>query len=118
MSIVRFGRRSLQAVLPTDGRVCCTVASKDPRALPLYVNAGMYPCCPHVQLRAETGTLEPLPAVEIETLEADPDDSDWLRWDAEISGSPRPEDRKYWIDRRRGVPLWFKQVGRIVRYGM
>src|SRR5689334_22402130 len=34
-----FGRRLLDAVLPKDGRVCCTVASNDPRALPLYVRS-------------------------------------------------------------------------------
>jgi GNAT superfamily N-acetyltransferase len=115
---VGFGRRLLQTVLPTDGRVCCTVASNDPRALPLYVRSGMRPCWPHVHLRAETAKLGPLPAVDVDTLEADPDDADWVRWDTEISGRPRPEDRKYWIGRRRGVPLWFRRAGRTVGYGM
>ena len=113
-----FGRRLLEAVLPRDGRVCCTVASNDPRALPLYVRSGMRPCWPHVHLRAETTKLGRLPTVGVETLEADPDDSDWVRWDTEISGRPRPEDRNYWIGRRRGVPLWFRRAGRVLGYGM
>jgi hypothetical protein len=43
LSIGRLWSRLLEAVLPRDGRVCCTVASNDPRALPLYVRSGMRP---------------------------------------------------------------------------
>jgi GNAT superfamily N-acetyltransferase len=113
-----LGRRLLHAVLPADGRLCCTVASNDPRALPLYVRAGMQTFSPHIHLRARADQLGGLPAVDVETLEADPHDSDWVRLDTEISGRPRPQDHRYWIDRRRGVPLWFKRAGRTVGYGM
>jgi GNAT superfamily N-acetyltransferase len=112
------GRQLLQAMLPTDGRTCCTVASNDPRALPLYVRSGMRPWWPHVELRATTADLRALPHVGVDTLEAGLDDADWLRWDTQISGRPRPEDRAYWVRMRRGVPLWFARAGRRVGYGM
>jgi len=113
-----FGRRLLEAVLPKDGRVCCTVASNDPRALPLYVRYGMRPCWPHLQLRAPANLLQTLPEVEVETVETGPEDPEWLRLDTKISGRPRPQDRAYWIARRRGVPLLFRHEGRTVGYGM
>ena len=113
-----LGQRLLRAVLPTDGRLCCTVASNDPRALPLYVRSGMRPCWPQLTLRGVAEELGPLSTASIEAIEADPDDADWLRWDTEISGRPRPEDRNYWIVGRHGVPLWFTRGGRRVGYGM
>jgi hypothetical protein len=113
-----FGQRLLRAMLPADDRMCCTVSSNDPRALPLYARSGMRPWWPHVQLFADSPDLRLPPNADVETLEADPDDADWLNWDTEISGRPRPQDRPYWISRRRGVPLWFARAGRRVGYGM
>jgi GNAT superfamily N-acetyltransferase len=113
-----LGQHLLRAVLPTDGRVCCTTASNDPRALPLYARSGMRPCWPHVHLRVVTDALEAIHSTDVETLEAEPGDADWLRWDTEICGRPRPQDREYWIRRRQGVPLWFTRGGRRVGYGM
>jgi GNAT superfamily N-acetyltransferase len=113
-----LGQRLLGAVLPTDGRLCCTVASNDPRALPLYARSGMRPWWPQLTLRGLAGELGPLSSANIQAIEADPDDADWLRCDTEISRRPRPEDRKYWIARRHGVPLWFTRGGRRVGYGM
>jgi ribosomal protein S18 acetylase RimI-like enzyme len=113
-----LGRRLLDAVLATDGRLCCTVASNDPRALPLYIRSGMRPYWPHVHLRAQVDQLGAEPTLDVVTVEAAADDSDWVRWDREISGRPRPQDHKYWIERRRGVPLWFRRAGRTIGYGM
>ena len=114
-----LGQQLLRAVLPTDGRVCCTVASNDARALPLYIRSGMLPCWPHIHLRGAAEELGSLPTDgDLNTIEADPGDPEWLRWDTEMSGRPRPQDRNYWIVRRRGVPLWFTRGGRRVGYGM
>jgi hypothetical protein len=62
--------------------------------------------------------LGPVSSGNIRAIEADPDDTHWLRWDTQISGRPRPEDRNYWIAGRHGVPLWFTRGGRRVGYGM
>jgi hypothetical protein len=58
------------------------------------------------------------PSSDLETIEADPREADWLRWDTDISGRARPKDRDYWIVSRHGVPLWFTRGGRRVGYGM
>jgi GNAT superfamily N-acetyltransferase len=112
-----LGQRLLQHVMPTDGRTCCTVSSNDPRALPLYVRFGMLPRLPNVQLEADLSTLRP-PTVDVKVIEEDTDDAEWLRWDTEISGRPRPEDYAYWLHRRGGVPLWFTRLGQVIGYGM
>ena len=113
-----LGQCLLGRVIPSDGRVCCTVSSRDPRALPLYIRFGLRPWWPHAQLRAELAALSVLPPTDIEVIEAHADDPDWVRWDAEIGGRARPEDYAYWMHRRDGVPLWFARRGRIVGYGM
>jgi GNAT superfamily N-acetyltransferase len=113
-----LGQRLLQAVLPKSGQVCCTVASNDPRALPMYVRAGMRPWWPHVHLRLRTDELKLLHEAQADAVEAEPGDPEWLRWDTQISGRPRPQDYNYWILRRRGVPLWFTRGGRRLGYGM
>jgi hypothetical protein len=113
-----LGQRLLRRVLPDDGRVCCTMSSNDPRALPLYVRSGMRPRWPSLQLRAELSRLGALPPGEIEVVQARTDDPEFVRWDAGISGRPRPEDLAYWMRRRAGVPLWFKRRGEIVGYGI
>jgi hypothetical protein len=55
------------------------------------------------------------PAIEI--IEADPGDPALVRWDAQISGRPRPVDHLYWVREQRAVPLWFRRQGQIVGYG-
>src|ERR1051326_351442 len=52
-----FGQRLLRHVLPIDDRICCTVSSDDPRAVPLYTRFGMLPTWPHLQLKADLSTL-------------------------------------------------------------
>jgi len=38
-----IGKMLLQHILPRDGRIFCTLSSRDPRALALYIRAGMRP---------------------------------------------------------------------------
>ncbi len=112
------GKRLLEHILPPAGRTCATVSSDDPRALPLYVRAGMRPWYPQLQLRAELATvrLEPDPSVEL--IELDDVDGEYLRWDAEIGGRARPEDHGYWRRARGGRPCWFVRDDRVVGYGL
>src|ERR1700694_4773341 len=49
-------------------------------------------------------------------MPADPEDPALAAWDAEISGRPRLQDRRYWVRRRGGVPLWFLRHGEVVGY--
>jgi GNAT superfamily N-acetyltransferase len=113
-----LGQQLLNHVLPRDGRICCTVSSRDPRAMPLYVRFGMRPYWPHTHLRANLATLGNLSAGEVDVREAHVEDSEWASWDAEISGRARPEDYAFWLRRRGGLALWFVRNGRTIGYGM
>jgi GNAT superfamily N-acetyltransferase len=113
----QLGKTLLHAVLPQDDRVHCTMSSSDPRALALYIRAGMRPQWPHFALRLEKPAHDmPLtPAIEI--IEAGPGDPALVRWDAQISGRLRPVDHMFWVREQRAVPLWFRRQGQIVGYG-
>jgi Acetyltransferase (GNAT) domain len=112
----QLGKTLLHAVLPQDDLVHCTMSSSDPRALALYIRAGMRPQWPHFALRLEKPARDmPLTPV-IEIIEADPGDPALVRWDAQISGRLRPVDHLYWLREQRAVPLWFRRQGQIVGY--
>ena len=113
----QLGKTLLHSVLPQDGLIHYTVSSSDPRALALYIRAGMRPYWPHFALRLEKPAQEmPLPA-NMEIVEADPADPALVRWDAQISGRMRPIDLLYWVREERAVPLWFRRQGQTVGYG-
>jgi GNAT superfamily N-acetyltransferase len=112
------GRQLLEHILPPVGRTCCTVSSDDPRALPLYVRAGMRPWYPQLQLRAELAAVRLAPDPSVTLIELDGVDAEYLRWDAEIGGRPRPEDHRYWRRARGGRPCWFRRGDRVVGYGL
>lgn len=113
----QLGKTLLRTVLPPDERVHCTISSSDPRALALYIRAGMRPYWPHFALRlakpAHSWDLVP----DIEIVEADPADPDLVTWDTQISGRPRPADLQYWVREERAIPLWFRRQGQTVGYG-
>lgn len=113
----QLGKTLLRTVLPPDERVHCTISSSDPRALALYIRAGMRPYWPHFALRlakpAHSWDLVP----DIEIVEADPADPDLVTWDTQISGRPRPADLQYWVHEERAIPLWFRRQGQTVGYG-
>ncbi|HEX9370434.1 MAG TPA: GNAT family N-acetyltransferase [Roseiflexaceae bacterium] len=111
------GRRLLQQLLPRDGRTCCTLSSRDPRALALYIRAGMRPQWPNFCLRAEASRLGSLPAAGVEVVEGHPGDPALLHWDAAIGGRLRPQEHDYWVAQTRAVPLWFRRAGQTVGYG-
>src|SRR5690242_17958316 len=52
----QLGKTLLHTVLPSDERIRCTVSSSDPRALALYIRAGMRPQWPHFALRLQKPT--------------------------------------------------------------
>jgi GNAT superfamily N-acetyltransferase len=112
------GKRLLGHILPRDGRPRFTVSSEDPRALPLYIRAGMRPWFPQLQLRADLAGVRLEPDSSVELIELDDVDGEYLRWDAEIGGRDRPEDHAYWRKARGGRPCWFVRHDRIVGYGL
>jgi GNAT superfamily N-acetyltransferase len=111
------GKRLLGAVLPQDGRIIYTLSSRDPRALTLYVRAGMQPRWPHLWLRALAENLNTLPASAVEVIVGQGDDPLIRQWDSRISGRDRSLDYPFWIEQRQAVPLWFRRQGQLVGYG-
>ena len=86
------GARLLDALLEgLDVRT--TFASDDPRALPLYVRAGMTPVWPQLYLEGSASLLPPT-AAQLTTADATADELAGLerRW----RGVDRPADHAYW----------------------
>jgi len=100
----------------------CTLSSNDPRALALYIRAGMQPRWPHFLLYAAgsriTGSSpgEPL-AAGVDVVPARPGDHELVRWDAEVGGRFRPEDHAYWVEGTAATPLWFARGSETLGYG-
>ncbi len=113
----QLGKTLLHSVLPQDDRVHCTMSSSDPRALALYIRAGMRPQWPHFALRLEKPTHKMPLTPGMEIIEADPGDPALVHWDAQVSGRLRPVDHLYWVREQRAVPLWFRRQGQNVGYG-
>ena len=113
----QLGKQLLHAILPQDDLVHCTVSSSDPRALALYIRAGMRPQWPYFALQLEKPAHEKPFTSDMEIIEADPADPALVRWDAQISGRPRPMEHQYWVREQQAVPLWFRRQGQIVGYG-
>ncbi len=113
----QLGKTLLRSVLPQDDLVHCTMSSSDPRALALYIRAGMRPQWPHFALRLEKPGYKKSLAPDLEIVEADPNDPALVQWDAQISGRPRRVDHQFWVHEERAVPVWFRRQGQIVGYG-
>jgi len=113
----KLGKTLLQTVLPQDTLIHCTLSSSDPRALALYIRAGMRPLWPHFALRLDKPTHAWSLAPDMEIIEADSSDPELLRWDAHACGRPRPEDLQFWVREEGSVPLWFRRQGQVVGYG-
>ncbi len=99
------------------GLNCCTLSSSDPRALGLYIRAGMQPRWPHFLLYAATDHLAELPTGDVAVAPAEPDDPELVRWDADAGGRHRPQDHAYWIAGSEATPLWLVRGGETVGYG-
>jgi GNAT superfamily N-acetyltransferase len=112
-----LGRKLLQYVLPRDARMCCTLSSSDPRALSLYIRAGLRPYWSCFQLRGSAALFAQTSSEEPDVVEAPTGDPELVEWDRTIGGRFRPEDHAYWVEQRGGVPLWFVRHGQRVGYG-
>src|SRR5262249_6854785 len=113
-----IGAALLHAALPDDGTRRCTYSSSDHRALALYARSGMRPRYPQFSLRAEIATLRSLPASDVAVVEADPDDPELLRWDAELGGRSRPQELSYWRAHCRALPLWLQRNEHTIGYAI
>jgi len=111
-----IGRPLLDAVLEGDDRRT-TFASDDPRAMPLYIRAGMRPYWPQLYLRgdgsairasASTGGLaiEPAPMAHLAELE--------LRW----TGLDRRVDHDHWGTVPDADPFVVTHSGDVVAFGL
>ncbi|HEY8284312.1 MAG TPA: GNAT family N-acetyltransferase [Chloroflexota bacterium] len=110
-----LGRALLAALRPPAGLLFCTDSSSDPRAVALYVRAGLRPRWPLLYLLGFSPRISLSSSLEVRAGE--PDDSELSRWDAEIGGRERPMDHAYWLSEERAVPLWFVRKGTTVGYG-
>jgi GNAT superfamily N-acetyltransferase len=110
-----IGQALLRAVLPEEG-ICCTLASRDFRALALYTRAGMQPQWPHIWLRAASDEIGEMAVGGVEVVEAGTEAAEVEDWDAEISGRRRPEDVAYWLRAGQAVPVWFRRGSETLGY--
>jgi GNAT superfamily N-acetyltransferase len=113
----QLGKTLLNSVLPQDALIHCTMSSSDPRALALYIRAGMQPQWPHFALQLDKPAHTWSQAADTEIIEADSSDPALVSWDAQVSGRLRPAEHQFWVREERAVPLWFRRHGQIVGYG-
>lgn len=114
----QLGARLLRHALgPHAGRLRFTVSSTDPRALALYVRAGLRPLWPNLLLRAHATSLTGPLVGDVEAVPAEPGDAELLAWDAQVGGRARAQDHAYWVREEGGVPLWFRRGGAPIGYG-
>ncbi len=108
-----IGRALLAAALPADGPRL-TFSSSDPRALPIYVRAGLSPWWPLLYLEAPPGgtqrdpgwpTVEPVEVAEAAALEL------------ALIGSDRSRDWTFWAAAPGHVPFRVVDGGRPLAVG-
>ena len=111
----RIGTALLGRLLELDLPIVCTMSSADPRALGLYIRAGVLPQWPHFHLAGSPARLpEPIGGVEIVPAGSEPEDI--LEWDAEIGGRRRPQEHAFW--RSTGATsVWCRRGRAIIGYG-
>jgi len=121
-----LGRTLLNAAMPTSDELTrCAVSSSDPRALALYIRAGMrpqWPCfalrldaeCAHDWSRATFPNVGAMPTI----VEVALDDPDLLVWDTRIGGRPRAADLAFWRDEQDGAGLWLQRDGQRIGYAV
>lgn len=108
-----LGRPLLAAVLDGD-RPRTTFASEDPRALPIYVRAGMTPLWPSLYVQGAAGLL---PRVG-DGLTARDASADELR-DLELAwtGHDRTDDHRYWATMPGADTFTIHDDGAVVAFG-
>lgn len=112
-----IGSLLLKHALAIPATTYCTMSSHDPRALALYVRAGLQPMWPHFLLTATSPVLTRVPGGDVTVAVAEPGDPKLMAWDSQIAGRARPEDHAYWQRALAGTPLWFARAGVTVGYG-
>lgn len=112
-----IGRSLLTRALSAGAERYCTLSSTDPRALALYVRAGLHPHWPHVLLTAVVNHAERVDPSGACVREARPGDQGIVEWDARISGRRRPEDHAFWRSGLEAVPVWVQRGGATIGYG-
>lgn len=113
-----LGQTLLQHVLPeTAGQIRCTMSSTDPRALALYVRAGMRPQWPNFCLRLDEATPPDRLRTDVDIVDADLADPALVDWDARICGRRRPQEHTFWTQEQRAIPLWFRSGLETLGYG-
>ena len=113
-----IGQALLAAVLPSEG-VRCTCSTADPRALALYIRAGMRPVWPQFLLRGD-GRL-PLDTAHGVTIdEARPAEAGraLIAWETEIGGRQRTQDLAFWRESQDGTVLWFSRDDQRLGYAV
>jgi hypothetical protein len=111
----RIGGALLAKLLEADSPTFCTMSSGDPRALSLYIRAGLQPRWPHFQLIGNPEHLAS-PGPEVEVREVEEKDQTIIWWDAEISGRARAQEHAYWRS-THAIPLWVCGKDGTVGYG-
>lgn len=108
-----LGRPLLAAVLDGDGPRT-TFASEDPRALPIYVRAGMTPLWPSLYVQGAAGIL-PRADGGLEVREAGADE---LR-DLELAwtGHDRTDDHRYWATMPGADSFTIHDDGQLIAFG-
>lgn len=112
------GKLLLQRVLQGATNGVCTLGSTDPRAMALYIRAGMRPLWPNLWLRREltTGTTPVLENLGVVVEQAIVNDPELIEWDREASKRFRPMDHRYWIE-TNAIPFWFVRNHERIGYG-
>ena len=118
----RLGNTLLFHTQPRNELIRCTMSSTDPRALALYIRAGMQPWWPNFNLQLngqlrKVSTTAAIGVDHVDIVEGIPGDPELVAWDAHIGGRPRPVDHAYWIQKEQAVPLWFERNGQRIGYG-
>jgi hypothetical protein len=103
------GKALLATVLPPEG-VRCTCSTADPRALALYIRAGMRPVWPQFLLRGDgRSPLVTDHGITIDEARSAEADRALIAWEAEIGGRRRAQDLTFWRDSQDGTVLWFSR---------
>jgi GNAT superfamily N-acetyltransferase len=110
-----IGAALLHQLLEKDLPILCTMSSSDPRALSLYIRAGLRPQWPHFHL-AGGGMRLPDSMAKVDIEAAESAETRIITWDAEICGRLRPEEHAYWQS-THATPVWCRRDGEIVGYG-
>lgn len=108
-----IGRALLAEVLPAEG-ARLTFSSSDPRALPLYIRAGMAPRWPLLYLAPPSAPTALPPTLRVRTVDA----PEAAAIEQELSGHDRTREWAYWAARPGARPFAVVAGGRADAVGV